>query len=217
MPHWIPDRRWADCDAFVIGGGASLQTFDWERLVGRHTVGCNSAYLHGPAVCEVCVFGDGDVNDRSSFWNRYRHGLAVYARQGGKVFTNHPALYEDDTPWLWTMQRQARGLSTTKLGWNRNTGAIAINLALLFGARRIFLLGFDMKPGKDRQNWHAQQRSLLPAKMALYNEFVSQFRHVVRDWRLRFKDRSIINVTDDSALPAAWFPRIKPDDFWVTL
>jgi hypothetical protein len=215
MPHWNSKPVWQGCDAFVIGGGPSLRAFDWDRLLDRLTVGCNSAYLHGPEICKVCVFGDGDPNDKSSFWSQYRNGLAAYAERGGTVFTNHPALYLDETPWLWTTQRQARGLSTTELGWNRNTGAIALNLALLFGAKRVFLLGFDMKPGKDRQNWHPQQRSLAPAKLAVYRGFVNQFRYVVRDWHDKFKDRLIVNVTEDSGLPADWFPRIKPDDLWA--
>ena len=214
MPTWKSEPVWKGHDVFVIGGGPSLTGFDWFRLRGHLTVGCNSAYLLGVIACKICVFGDGSRSNERSFWNKNKDGLAAYAAQGGVVFTNHPALFDDETPWLWTMRRQARGLSTTeRLGWNHNTGSTAINLALLLGARRLYLLGFDMRSNGTKNNWHSNgERRIDPA---VYHEFIDNYKCVARDWHEKFNDRIIVNLTPDSALPDSVFPRGDVDDVLV--
>ena len=70
---------------------------------------------------------------------------------------------------LWTQDRAAAeqfqlshiqwegkdGLGKRGLRVNGNSGAGAINLAYHFGARRILLVGMDMKPGPNgEKHWH---------------------------------------------------------------
>lgn len=216
MPAWKPEQAWRRHDVFIIGGGPSLVNFDWSRLTGRLTVGCNSAYLLGARICKVCVFGDGSLSNRTSFWNCNKDRLAAYAAQGGVVFTNHPALFCDETPWLWTVRRQARGLSTTdRLGWNHNTGSTAINLALLLGARRLYLLGFDMRPNNSRNNWHDNGDSAVDP--SVYREFIVNYKYVVRDWHEKFGDREIVNLTPHSVLPDDVFPKGDIDNVLVNV
>src|SRR5574343_1711355 len=144
---WTPRAWWSGLDAFVIGGGRSLRNFDWSRLRGRPTVGCNDAFARGPSMCSVCVFGD-------LRW--YQHHFKRLEQFPNPIITNQPSLHVGSPDWVLTMAREREGLHRGALGWGGNTGCIAVNVALLLGAERVFLLGFDMKLNGKQSNWHEQ-------------------------------------------------------------
>lgn len=209
MPRWTPEPIWDQQDVLIIGGGPSLQKFDWSLLKKENTVGCNTAFVHGPEICKVCLFGD------FRWWQKYQSELSKYADQGGTVFTNSPQLFPTKIPWLWTMGREAHGLHEKSLGWNGNTGASAINLAILLGAKRIFLLGFDMKHLNGRSNWHDRILDKRLVRPTVYSMFCKQYKWVVSDWRKKFSHVGIWNVTSDSGLDSALIPWMDPTAFWA--
>jgi len=201
MPKWTPEKKWNGQDVFIIGGGNSLEQFDWKLLKNENTIGCNDAFRHGIEICKICVFGD------VKWFQSFESELARYK---GVVFTSCQQLQRTNLPWLWFMSRRAFGLYENALGWNGNTGAAAVNLALLLGAKRIFLLGFDMHLSKDNKpNWH-QNRLNKPNKN-IYSKFLKGFGKLVTDLK-KFPDVEIINVTDDSSLNL--FPKIGVIEFW---
>lgn len=206
MSAWRPKPVWAGKDAFVIGGGPSLRTFDWSRLEHEHTVGCNDAYRLGSKVCKVCVLGDEE------WFNCNSIKLAAYATTA-LVVTNCTAL-KNARPWLRWMPRLDDGLYVDALGWNGNTGATAINLALLFGAQRVYLLGFDMGRTPERANWHDNQIDSRRCEPIVYTQFTRRYVAVARDWHAKFSDRELYNVTAASGLPASLIPWLDPTAFW---
>lgn len=205
MPPWTPEEKWKDEDVFIIGGGDSLRSFDWNLLKDEMTIGCNSAFLHGSEICKICLFGDAE------WFSIYKHDLERYE---GIVFTNSPQLFKTRISWVWTMQREQGGLFYKSLGWNGttgNTGASAVNLALILGAKRVFLLGFDMQLSSEgKPNWH--DRLIKKPKAAIYPKFVRQFLLVKKDLKNKFPGREIINITDDSNLNL--FSKIGVQEFW---
>ena len=205
MPIWTPEELWKGQDAFIIGGGPSLQGFDWSLLHSELTIGCNMAFTLGPQVCKICVFGD------NRWWQKFHRDLESFS---GVVFTNHPDMLHSSIPWLWTMKRELVGLHRNALGWNGHTGSVAINLALLLGARRVFLLGFDMRRVGDRSNWHEQVICLSATRPHIYRNFVKDFVFIANDWHRKFPDREIWNVTDDSGLPDDVIPWVPVAEFW---
>ena len=208
MPPWVPEESWSGQDVFIIGGGNSLREshFDWNLLKPERTIGVNDAYLLGPEICKVCFFSD------ARFWKANEKALAKFA---GLVFTCYPQLYKTKIPWLWTIHRENQGLWHKSVGFNGNTGATAINLAFLFGAMRVFLLGFDMKLVAGKPHWHDNLLTKQSLNPTTYQDFVRRFRFLVRDWKLKFPDRQIINLTKDSGLPAHMIPWKDPDEFWA--
>jgi len=202
MPKWIPEKVWDGQDVFVIGGGSSLELFDWELLKDENTIGCNDAFKHGEEICKICIFGD------VKWFKTFERELSRYK---GIVFTNSPSLQKTNLPWLWTMIRRGSGLYKDSLGWNGNTGATAVNLALLLGAKRIFLLGFDMHLSKNKKaNWH--ENRLNKPNASIYDKFLRGFGKLAIDLKKKFPDVEIINITDDSSLNL--FPKIGVDKFW---
>jgi len=205
--RWIPNPTlWKNEDAFILGGGPSLRNFEYARLQNELVVGCNDAYVHGPLVCDFCVFGD------FKWWRLHHKNLEKYVKGGGVVVTNEQKVVKATVPvWLKCMARQASGLSKTALGWNVNTGAAAINLALILGATRVFLLGFDMKLGKKGEsNWH--KNTLDKPKPKIYNRMIRGYKVVLNQLPIVFPGTQVINVNDDTALKC--FPVVKFDKFW---
>ncbi len=200
MPHWNPEQMWKGQDAYIIGGGPSLKTFDWELIRERNTIGCNSAFSIGHEFCKITIFGDFE------WWDRIgRKGTEEY---GGIVVGSSPRLHSTKCPWLRTMPRaETQGLSTTALCWAGNTGALAINLALILGAQRVFLLGFDMKLSpKGKANWHDLRYE--PDDLGnVYGRFNLQLeKQVCRSLPKVFPGREIFNVNDHSHMNC--FPEI---------
>lgn len=188
---WTPDKEWDEEDAYVVGGGPSLRNFDWSLLHGKNAIGCNSAYILGAAVVPIVVFGDHE------WWDKIGHEGT--ARYGGRVvgavrYKLRPC------PWLLTMERQEFGLGTSWLGWNGNSGSLAVNLALILGARRVFLLGFDMRlGGEGRANWHDLRYQSVGGDV--YGRFIQGFGRVAKALPQVFPRRSVVNLTDSSDLP----------------
>ena len=202
MPRWKPVETWKDRDVFIIGGGDSLKGFDWSLLKNECTIGCNSAFILGSETCKICFFGD------SKWFRKFHIELTKF---DGLVFTSHRdyAYRKDD--WIWYVQRQAKGLSKTKLGWNKNTGASAINLALILGAKNVYLLGFDMKLSPSgRPNWH--DKVIDKPDNEIYKKFCKACVQVAQDLPVKFPGRNVVNINDSSNL--AVFPKISVSEFW---
>lgn len=192
---------WLGQDAYVVGGGPSLRHFDWALIKGKNTIGCNSAYTLGADIIKITIFGDWE------WWKRI--GLKGTESYGGVVVGCSPRLLkkQDPCPWLLYMERYFTvGLGKDTLGFHGNTGALAVNLALILGATKIHLLGFDMKMGPDRSpNWHDLRYE--PGNPESYPHFIREFRWVERTLPQVFPGAEIINVTDDSDLP--YFPKVS--------
>lgn len=199
--RWTPRQFWAGLDVVLIGGGESLREFDWSRLKPWPTLGCNDAYTLGPDICKVCVFGD------HKWFNHHRRSLSNWPNP---IFTNQPSLYAGSPDWVLAMRRAANGLHKDRLGWNGSTGAVAVNLALVLGAKRVLLLGYDMKLRNPHQpNWHNNNIGH-PNKLS-YQRFQEGFRVVAESLPKSFPDREILNLGPDSDLDL--FPKVELDQW----
>lgn len=200
MPRWTPELQWKGQDAYIIGGGPSLREFDFNRLRGKNTIGCNSAFLLGSHICSLCFFSD------PMWFNSFFNALCQY---GGRVVT-HCEEIPDHQPWVWKMERRDEGLFHDALGFGGNTGCGAINLALVLGARRVFLLGFDCKVQADAQmNWHQHRCEPANTSAELFEKFRVGFQ-AVADQLFKFPGAEVINLGPDSALEM--FPKMKLDE-----
>lgn len=192
MPRTAPIPDWAGEDVAIIGGGHSLKSFDWKQLDGINTIGCNQAFLLGSRICNVCAFGD------PGFWEEYQTERKSLEKYTGWVVTNAYLGVMPD--WLTYMPRVDRGLCSDgkRLAWNLNTGAMAINLALIMGAARVFLFGYDMFRVPDGAiHWHGQ--SLQQTQPEHYARFQSGFDDLRAALPKEFPGRSVINVSDGAS------------------
>jgi len=168
---WKVPRIWEEGDVWIMGGGPSVpKQFDIpDRVIqnvvkgvstpaayspymsvlhDKHVIGINVAYLIGDWI-DMVFFGD------KGFFLKHQQGLSKFS---GLKVSCHPRA--NDLNWVKYVARDkkhSRGISSDSrtVSWNGNSGAAAISVAAHAGAKRIILLGFDMKVGeKDIQHWH---------------------------------------------------------------
>ena len=203
MSFWSPKTYWEGQDCFIVGGGKSLEQFDWSLLYDEYVIGCNDAYVQGQHVVDICVFGD------TGWFGVHEDKLYEFAHTHSKpVFTANVNI---DETWVWNMKRMEWGFYKDALGWNGNTGSLAINLALILGATNIYLLGFDMQLTDGKSNWHPNNIDVPSTEP--YERFKRCFRETCdREWQKTFPGQHVWNVTKNSALES--FPKIDFDKFW---
>ncbi|WP_270374968.1 hypothetical protein [Marinicauda sp. Alg238-R41] len=188
---WSAPPEWPDERVFILGGGPSLTRFDAETIRGKgRVIACNNAGLDLAPWADVLFAADG----RWFGWNTDRLHLN---QSRYRVTRQDPR--EDWLPWPVQRVRhdKERALSEapdTVCG--ACSGAMAVNLAYLFGAGEIILLGFDMRPG----NYHANHKT--PGLPQHYeNQFIPALARMVA--ALDAKGVRVINATPGSAFTGA--------------
>lgn len=168
---------WLNGECYIIGGGPSiLDVFGIPKglvqsvlnkknppsvysdylksLHDKHVIGINCAFLLGDWV-DVCFFGD------SGFYRRNRDRLAEFP----KLKVSCAGFFNDKEPnfesikYIRKHPSKQTGLCVepSKLVWNYHSGGAAIDLAVHFGAKIIYLIGFDMKNGSaGDSHWHGE-------------------------------------------------------------
>jgi len=217
---WAVPREWAGDTAFIIGGGPSLRGFPVDRLRGRgRVIVINRMVLPAeewPGVpwADVLHFAD------CSFWVRFRDQI-LPIWQDGRITTlcngfmlengevKRAEIYPGDG--LLRLARAPRlGLSSDprRLSHGSSSGYSAINLAYLFGATRIVLLGFDLKFDGDRTHTHegyGVRQATLQHQLSVH---AGAFPFLVEP--LGFRGVQVLNASPDSALEC--WPKIPRDE-----
>ena len=145
---WRVPKAWPGSTVFILGGGPSLKDIEVPRLKGRRVIACNNAFILAPWADVLCW---ADAAWYEWNWRDLHHHLGPYrvcwrrmpempgAASFERLFEFHKPLAISFDP-------------TGVVG--ANTGHGALNLAVLFGASRVVLLGFDMKTRDGAHNWH---------------------------------------------------------------
>lgn len=170
MNYWRVPREWEGETAFIIGGGPSLTRLGHDRLIprlyGRHPViAVNNAYELAPWA-EVLWWAD-TLWLQDNWTDLHRHvGWYKVTRQRAALKNVSKRLVPDWLKWVKTLRCKSQaGLSLepdTICG--RHGGHHAINLAVLFGVKRIVLLGYDLHRREPAgYNWHNRHKRPTPA------------------------------------------------------
>ena len=212
---WRVPRIWGDGDCFIFGGGPSLtDIFDipsevvlavtggeaplseyspfLSPLHNKHTIAINGTYKLGLWV-DVCFFGDNSwyLGNRQALasWPKLKVSCAPWFASR----TNHEAIkYLGKDP-------KRLGISTdrTKLCWGHHSGCAAINLAAHLGAKRIYLIGFDMKLSHEgRSHCHFEYRTA--SKHPPFRIHLRAYPFIAED--ARKMGIQVINLSPNSAI-----------------
>lgn len=106
----------------------------------------------------------------------------------------------DRWPISWARSCARPGLGTDMLHTNGNSGFQAINLAYLFGARRILLLGFDMCLGPQGERHHHPDHPSPCVQTQLFDEWKHKALPLAKD--LKAAGCTVINCSARTALEA---------------
>jgi len=219
---WKIPEMWKGGECWIIGGGPSVPRMFGvpesviesvqnkvatlgayspylSALHDKHVIGVNTAYLYGDWV-DVVVFGD------SQFYLEHAKRLlnfkGIKVSSHPRVHSRHPGIYHIKFTPLDTSHPVGLTDKRGHVSWNKHSGSGAINLAYHFGAKRIYLLGFDMKLDVNgKSHSHAEYfREGLPkfGKNLPYDRHLAAYPKIAADAeRLGLE---IINVNDDSAI-----------------
>ena len=100
------------------------------------------------------------------------------------------------------LTREARSINV-----GGNSGYGAINLAYLFGARRLLLVGFDMRPVDGLSHWHGDHAAPLSVRQP-FHAWIPRFAKLAAD--LKADDVEVVNCSAASALTC--FPKASLED-----
>lgn len=139
-------RDWAGRTVYLIGGGPSLRGFDFARLAGRGpVVAINDAFRNLPFPAVAFSIDTHWLGQR-------RNELESYP---GEVVLALPAMWDKPLANAHHVKRvTATGVSAIPdmLFTGENSGFAAMGMAIMRGAARIVMLGYDLTtPG----HWHA--------------------------------------------------------------
>lgn len=221
MIPWEVPKIWEDGTCWIIGGGPSMpRQFGvpediiqsvadrdiepavysqyLESIHCQHVIAVNNAYQLGEWI-DALFFGD------SAWYLIHRFEIAKY--KGIKVtcsdrFIKKPEKNADGIKFLQKDRKHRKGISgkNNAISWSRNSGGAAINLAVRFGAKKIILLGFDVKSDiKGVSHWHGSHQRKGEKKIKQpYARHLKCFPPIAED-----ADRmgiEIINASPDSAI-----------------
>jgi len=142
-PPWKTPPLWEGVPVVIIGGGPSILTQDLTAIHKFRVIGTNDAYRLGDWI-DVCFFGDFGWYMCTKREDGLSHREALRSFGGLKITCAHQ--YIED-PGILYLDRKARGIRQSPfIGWFKSTGAAAVNLAVILGASKIILVGFDMAP-----------------------------------------------------------------------
>lgn len=151
MFRQIDEPRWDDRDLYIIGGGKSLEGRDLSRLRERGRVlGINRAADYAP--CDATFSLD------HMFIRKRAESLQEWAEAGQEVFMAVPQdwfTHQQPIPvvtYLERVQGTGVGSDPRRIINGLNSGYGGLCLAVLKRARRIYMLGYDMKGEND--HWH---------------------------------------------------------------
>lgn len=134
-----------DKTLYLIGGGPSLKDFNWELLRGKNVLSINRAFQAVPWA--IATFWTD-----SRFYKWYQKDLKRF--EGIKIACRYSQLYEKDT----ILVRSTGGAGVDEYPYHiragNNSGFAALNVAYHLGAKKIYLLGYDMKSERQSTHWH---------------------------------------------------------------
>lgn len=167
------------------------------------------------AQCAAVQAADVVSITTNTTWQKARWATVHYACDFLWVKTYHSLLHKAGAiPKCWTQDRTSAekyglhwvrqsarpGLGKKEIQVNGNSSFAAINLAYLFGCRRIVLVGVDMKPGANgKMHWHPDHVAPLVQK-AQFGEWLHKSLLLSRE--LKDAGCSVLNATPGSALTA---------------
>jgi hypothetical protein len=205
MIYTVP-KSWQGETCVILAGGPSLRDFSrfpsWITDSKCRVIAINDSWRLWP-YSDVCYFCDPQ-------WWQYQLAKNLRDKPTGTL-SFHDAIYKEfwistapgfeHHPQVHTLKFNGQtGLSTdpTALHHGSNSGFACINLAALFGAKRIVLLGYDMKCDKTgRTHWHNEPRPDGFARV-LEQSMLPLFSTLVTP--LEEAGVEVINATPDSAL-----------------
>lgn len=220
---WEVPEIWKDGEVWIIGGGYSMieilgipeelveKVYNRELPISvyspyfyflekKHVIAINVAFMLGDWV-DIVFFGDSEFYHIFNKQLQEFEGLRVTCSKIGQ--NSHLVKYlEKDSSKEYGIT-----LDKKKVVWNFNSGVAAINLAIHTGARRILLLGFDMKVRNGKKHWHneynlgvlSKEKDLINQSL-IFDRYRKSFKYIKEDLERYNLKVEILNVNYENTI-----------------
>jgi hypothetical protein len=182
----------------ILASGPSLTQDDANRVRGNaKSIVINNTYALAPwaDMLYACDY---------RWWKHYRptfYGLKVCPHEG--------ACKEFGLIHIPGKSKPGLSLSKDCIHFGGNSGFQALNIAVLSGAKRIILLGFDMQPSRSgAMHWHQDHARIGNPQRNSFNRWLRAFHEAAP--QLTKLGVEVLNCTRDTALDV--FPRARVED-----
>jgi len=218
----LPTGAWKDRTCFLIGGGPSLVDFDFRKIENQLSIGINKSFIKFPTTVnyamdvrfyDLITFPENDkLKNLHQQWLDYR-GIKVFLKHSSKT------RYDPSVYFVPKFPTNALSLDLKKGIWGgNNSGFGSLMLACALGAKRVGLLGFDLKvkePKDSKENkiethWHSgygnEKKETYQKKLDKFKECFTSYASAIAEQGI-----SVVNLNLDSALNC--FPKDTLDNF----
>lgn len=208
QPAWPLDRFskvgyvWGGLTAVCCASGCSFNEQQariiaaWKeraypRTASRPVLACNDAYLLAP-FADVLYFAD------TKWWEWHRDKPSFKSFKGEKctIFTTGQMVSDGGIAMLRNAGREGISEQADHLFTGGNSGHQQLNIAVLAGAKRIVLVGYDAKPGPgNRPHFFGEHPDRTVAPYAHMIESLKRVAPV-----LYVRGIEVLNASPDSAI-----------------
>jgi hypothetical protein len=143
IPNLLEESE--DKTIYIIGGGPSLKEFNWKLLEGKNVLCVNRAF-------QVVPWALATFWTDSRFYRWYQTELKEF--NGIKVACRYSQLYDKDVILVKSTGGHSIDLDAHCVKAGNNSGYGALNVAFHLGAKKIYLLGYDMWSDAGKTHWH---------------------------------------------------------------
>ncbi|MHA1592740.1 MAG: hypothetical protein ACTSUP_09745 [Candidatus Heimdallarchaeaceae archaeon] len=165
-------------EIYIVGSGPSLQNFNFSSLINRDTIGVNRAVESIPNPTYFIVADSGIIRKavRANFWNmdsstikvvvmgpehkRYKQVKGVLNRYDRII---KPSRFDGEISF-----------DKNHFATGKNTGFCALQLAVLLGYKKIYLLGIDLTADRGKRHFYSKEMDINPGRCLknFYKHFV---------------------------------------------
>lgn len=219
--------KWQGADCFVVCGGSSLQDFDFKLLRAHKVIMVNRVPLH----IKECPPPDFLVVNDLSVWQHYEgHPLADEESDGKPthktILVSQPSAFFEykikKGLWYYPSDDVDKlSVEPNTLYMHTTVATVAISLAWLLGAKRVFLLGLDGYVTHDRSYFWDEKRKhetllttnqniLIDKKMLRWEVDMKK----LADYFEQYSKIEVLNLSAQSQItvwPRAWLKDVLPD------
>lgn len=211
LQNSLPTGSWKNQRCFIIGGGPSLEGFNFKQLKNEKIIAINKAFVDVPfAEIQFAVDrqfqdwildpekGGEKMSKAHAFWSNFK-GHKVWLKMPGNIYKNGIEFVN---------LAGHEGISTSLeegIYDGSNSGYAAINLAIALGANPIYLLGYDMKHKGKKSHYHeGYPKPQTDNQLKLFSKKFPKLAKLAEE-----KGIKIINLNKDSALKCFEFESIE--------
>jgi hypothetical protein len=197
-------------EVFIIGGGYSVKGVNIDFLKDKLTIGINDSYKILPNATALYWSDNSWLGRHIDQIEKHPCPLRFNARHNGQGMVNADIETSGNATVLLRTSVMGFDPNPDNVAGN-NGGAHALNLAINMGAKKIYLVGYDMRDNplkRTETHWHNNHK--LAVRPDIYtNQFIPAIVALDKEVRRLGIDVEIINCSPTSAIQCFKKDRIR--------